>query len=262
MNIFEIREKLQIAFWGIAHAALKDKWTFFVSSIRHFIKYALSSGLKPRMITVRLKDFSFSFMEFTGEISMYKQIFVNRIYDSRPGFSPEGNFIIFDIGSNIGIYTVKAARGCKGCTVYSFEPNPEVFGRLVKNIGLNNLSNVRAFNVGFAEKKAKAFMTVGGSTVLGRVSLEGGQFEVDIETLDSFVERENINKIDILKIDVEGFELSVLKGAGRALGITERIVMECDAALEAEATSLLDNKGFERLMKIEKYRILYFGRKG
>jgi FkbM family methyltransferase len=194
---------------------------------------------------------------------MYKQIYINRIYDSHPDFCAEGNTnaVVFDIGANIGIYTVRTAKTYANCVVYSFEPNPDVFTRLKKNISLNNLNNVKLFPLGFADRKTTAYLDAEQSTVLGRISHEKGQTEVKLETLDLFISEEPVNRIDILKIDVEGFELSVLKGAEHTLERVRKIVMECDKSLEEEVCAFLEDKGFRLIMKIPRYNILYFHHK-
>lgn len=258
--MIELKEKLQIALWLFLHALYKDKLLCLFTIIRHFIQYSFFPHLTPRDVMIALKGDIFFFREFTGEISMYKQIYINRIYDSHPDFRADGNTnaIVFDIGANIGIYTVRTAKTYANCMVYSFEPNPDVYARLKKNISLNKLNNVKPFPLGFADRKTTAYLDAEQSTVLGRISYEKGQTEVDLETLDLFVAKEPVHRIDILKIDVEGFELSVLKGAEHVLQRVKRIVMECDKALEQQVCTYLEGKGFRLLMKIPQYNILYF----
>lgn len=261
-TIFVLKEKLGIFLWGIIQADKGSKAAFLLTSLRHLLKYSILSGMAPKKLAVKLKGTIYYFKEFTGEIGMYKEIYINDIYGSVPSFKVENanGLVIFDIGSNIGLYTLKAANTCKSCKVYSFEPNPEVFSRLKKNIELNRLDNVRLFNIGFADKKGKAYLNSGDSTVFGKVSYEGGRFQIDIDTLDSFTVKEGVNKIDIMKIDAEDFELNVLKGADKTLDMTDNIVMECNKSLEPEVTELLRAKGFELALKIPDYGIVYFVR--
>jgi hypothetical protein len=83
---------------------------------------------------------------------------------------------------------------------------------------------------------------------------------VELDTLDSFLAREHISVIHILKIDVEGCEFLLLKGAEKTLDRVERIVMECTKAREFQVTELLQNSGFKQVLAIPKYNILYFSR--
>jgi FkbM family methyltransferase len=122
------------------------------------------------------------------------------------------------------------------------------------------LQNVKVYNIGFGERVGKAFMDFQQSTVLGQVSYESGKYEILLDTIDSFVEREKIPKIDILKIDAEGFEFLILKSALKTLAITERIVLECSPQFEPEVGKLLLPYNFKPVSRLPQYNVIFFAR--
>lgn len=124
--------------------------------------------------------------------------------------------IIFDVGANFGYYSIKLATLLNGnCRIYAFEPYPPTFLRLVRNINGNGLGNcIFPFELGFSDVFASTTMveTPGntGGTYVSRSSCEGG---IRLVTIESFCRDHDIGKIDFMKIDVEGLEPLVLKGA-------------------------------------------------
>jgi len=114
--------------------------------------------------------------------------------------------IFTEIGVHVGYYTVRMAKLYK--QVYSFEPNPQSVEQLKKNIALNNINNVKIFQVACGETNTRMLLHLreGSSTLLNIQT--GSQVEVEVRRLDDM-----IDWTDVIKIDVEGFEESVLKGA-------------------------------------------------
>jgi FkbM family methyltransferase len=129
---------------------------------------------------------------------------------------------VFDIGSNVGVYTLFASSvvGIRG-KVYAFEPNPIVHQRLAKTINENKITNVRLFNCGIGDCRGE--LTLYPNTQPGNASstmVADGQshgFTVSIDTLDNVMSVQDVATIDYLKIDVDGFEPNVFKGAAQAL---------------------------------------------
>jgi FkbM family methyltransferase len=126
-----------------------------------------------------------------------------------------------DVGANDGMYTVFAAKrvGAEG-TVWSFEPSTRELERLRFNLDLNGLTS-RVFPVALADVTGQAqFMVAGyeheGHNTLGAFAYEGvtGATEtVELRKLDDLVAESPLPQIDVLKMDVEGAELRVLRGA-------------------------------------------------
>ena len=124
--------------------------------------------------------------------------------------------LFIDIGANIGSYTVLAAAHI-GATTLSFEPVPSTFSHLLNNIALNRIGNkVQAFNIALSAEKGSVSFTSSLDTV-NHVALnaEQDQIEVNTERLDDVL-TEQMSPL-LIKIDVEGFEAEVLKGATNTL---------------------------------------------
>lgn len=166
--------------------------------------------------------------------------------------------IFFDVGANIGQHSLFAGSQLNA-SVYSFEPNPVVFKRLVENIVLNNLTScIQPYNLAIANVPTKIQIVVDsevndGTAYIKMVDREHHENSLDATTLALFCREHNISHIDLLKIDVEGAELLVLKGADELLSesLARFIVIEvCETHLNryfnsaAELISLLNQYGY------------------
>jgi FkbM family methyltransferase len=114
-----------------------------------------------------------------------------------------------DVGANIGVYSISAAR--RGALVTSFEPNPDIAALLRRNVDLNGVSeHVSVREVAVAARPGELhLLPVGAHGCAGRID-ELGEITVKAVQLTEHY--------DLLKIDVEGYELEVLRGADALLG--------------------------------------------
>ncbi len=142
-----------------------------------------------------------------------------------PQLLKDPSAVFFDVGANKGEFTFMACKCIKSKQVYSFEPNQQLFLYLSK---IFTEVNLRAFalsdkegraNFKIPEINAQSDDTLGTLETTHVEQAETGRntYEVKTITLDGFVELENIQRLDLLKIDVEGHEGSVLKGAEKTL---------------------------------------------
>lgn len=117
--------------------------------------------------------------------------------------------IVLDVGANIGLTSFIFSGWAK--TVHSFEPNPSVFPLLAKNVAANNLTNVHCHQMAVGASSGSTRFT--GTSAFGHISRDGSGEEVVMTHIDKAVHDLGIAKVDVIKIDVEGFEPSVLEGA-------------------------------------------------
>lgn len=137
---------------------------------------------------------------------------------------------IFDVGGNFGQSALRFSRAFPQARIFTFEPVPDSFRKLVANIA--GRGGIEAFNHGFGDVpgsfKIQIQPNAGGNTLIGSKS-PLGSVEIRLETLDAFASENGIELIDLLKIDVEGYELQVLRGAAGLLkrGAVRHVYAEC-----------------------------------
>lgn len=178
--------------------------------------------------------------------------------------------VFIDIGANDGLYTVFAARrvGPTG-RVVALEPSRRELDRLHRNIALNELTNIVTLPVAAGDRDGTAQLRIAGfghegQNTLGgfAYAIEGAGFEpIEVARLDGIIKAQNVSRVDILKIDAEGAELAVLRGA-RAVLARHRplIIFELvEAALCQQGASRRD---VLRLLEEAGYRFLVFGPSG
>ena len=136
-----------------------------------------------------------------GTVSLIKQLL------------KEGDVFI-DVGANIGFLSMAAAVavGKKG-EVLAFEPVPSTYDILVANRELNSLSQLQAFCVGVGSKSETVTIQTedenrGGASILNKHN--GSGIEIQVKKLDELI---TASPVSLIKIDVEGYEFEVLKGA-------------------------------------------------
>lgn len=133
--------------------------------------------------------------------------------------------VVFDVGANVGDYSREVIDNARQARIYAFEPHPATYERLRANLeGCENIfnlavgsreSNVRLYD--YQDNDGSSHASVFRAVIEEIHRSEAVSHEVKMITLDSFVESRNITRIDLLKIDTEGNELDVLKGAARAI---------------------------------------------
>ena len=125
--------------------------------------------------------------------------------------------LFVDVGANSGSYTILAAAAV-GAKVFSFEPVPSTYTRLLNNVHINNIeNNVNCFNVAVGDKESYITLTTNIDT-MNHVCLKHDEkddiIQVKMVTLDSLL---HSNIPSLIKIDVEGYETAVIEGASNVL---------------------------------------------
>jgi len=147
--------------------------------------------------------------------------------------------VCIDVGANCGFYTTLMGIKCgsKG-HVYAFEPVDYNLKKINVNLNLNRLKNIKVMNKALGSVNAKLKMkvypqnsslTAHNSLIENPVTAEYKNFEekeVDVITIDNFLEKENIKSVDIVKIDIECYEYNFFSGAKNLLKLKPIIIFE------------------------------------
>lgn len=135
--------------------------------------------------------------------------------------------VVVDVGANVGIHTIVMAKrvGLAG-QVFSFEPNPIIFNRLLENTKLNNFTNIVPLKYALSDKHSSMILHAFRDG-LSRQGMAGFYTNVpenecvdvlvDVVTFDSLVETLNIKQVDFMKIDTEGNDFKVLLGMQKSI---------------------------------------------
>lgn len=137
---------------------------------------------------------------------------------------------LIDVGANVGQTAQRLVQVFPNSTIYSFEPVPATFAKLQHNTA--HLTQVECVNLALGDERGKASMTTdrdGLNTLIAGVASSGSVI-ARVSTVDDFCADRDIQQVDLLKIDTEGFETFVLKGASDMLSKIriDFVVAECD----------------------------------
>jgi FkbM family methyltransferase len=153
--------------------------------------------------------------------------------------------VVLDVGTNIGETLLHFARlvGRNG-RVYGFEPDEKNFANVQRNISLNDFRNVEVFKLGVSDTRASQRLYRVDAHNLGMNRIlnddEAVSFEdftvIQTDTIDNVVSKKGLAKVDLIKIDIEGFEMHALRGA-------KNVLQEFRPALFIET-------GYSRLLKL------------
>ncbi len=139
------------------------------------------------------------------------------------------DLIVLDVGSNFGyLASVWADSIASKGQVLAFEPNKNLYNSIQKTIATNLKfkTNLKVFNLAVGSRKGKVKLNASAfSSNTEAMSTALESYEVNMVKLDDFVIEQQVERIDIIKIDVDGIELDILKGAASILKNNESIVI-------------------------------------
>lgn len=221
---WKLKEHSDLIEYGFKHSLISDLLSnnYRKSSYRNWedfpLKLAISQGFK--------------FSDNTPADAL-REVYVEGIYNVK-GFIPEGNQWVIDVGANYGDTAIWWSK-TYGSKVIAFEPLIDVYRELNENIKLNN-ADVVAYNVAVGNGEE-----IKGNTSGNMFSL-GGDTKVKTVKLDDY----SFDKVDLLKIDVEGFEFEVLQGAKNMISKYEpKIILETHSKnLRKACHDFLSSKGY------------------
>lgn len=173
--------------------------------------------------------------------------------------------VVFDVGANVGQFTLLAAKrvGTAG-NVHAFEPAPEEYRKLSANVSLNGFSNVLLNHVAICDRVGETVLRTAGPGLglynsLGKplVSSQIGDISVPCTTLDCYVQARGVPRVDLLKVDVEGAELGVLRGAAHLLSPSDAPVIVCEFSDLTGTDMGHSTRELRRCLEAFAYRHIY-----
>ncbi len=224
--------------------------TFLWSTFRHALFIALKVPLKPKVRTLRFSGLSIEYKEFTGELGNIKTVF----FDEDENLPlPQGHAVVLDVGANIGLFTLfmiwKYGRD-RFASIHLFEPNPDTYARLTRNLAANGLEGLcTAHMIALSDRAGTIYMeSPRGYSVLNMIS-ETGTVPVRCETLDGWRTTNGVGDVDLFKVDVEGHELTLLRGAPQTLAASRHLFIEVKSENLPAFHALVEPAGYKTLSR-------------
>jgi FkbM family methyltransferase len=187
------------------------------------LKLIRAKAFQP--IWERLFHFSKIGMNFWGGATLAHSGEIYALKYAKSKLNTTGNAVIFDVGANVGEFAFTAAEIFdRKCIVYSFEPSGFTFNALLDSIRSSNAADqIKAENFGYGSKKenVKLYSSGKGATIASVYELKTASLEfkkefieeIELRTIDDYCTENNIQRIDYLKVDIEGHEYQALLGA-------------------------------------------------
>jgi FkbM family methyltransferase len=176
---------------------------------------------------------------------------------------------ILDLGAYQGYYSMYAYVKYPDAVIYSFEPLPDNYLQLKKNIEFNKLGSdrLKLFNVAISESAGKVSLHMNDDAKMGSsiVYKTGKAMEVPAVTISEIIRSNRIEKIDILKVDIEGAEYRVFRGADDdVMSKIDTVIAEfhpVEGEKMSDLVQLFEGKGLLLRSADESGQIYFFSRK-
>jgi FkbM family methyltransferase len=187
-----------------------------------------TKGVKSMIFELQETGIKFDIRdEYNTDMIVVKEMFEENVYEIHGWHFDDKDAVVVDIGANIGAFAIQAASlGAR--KVFAIEPEPHNFSALENNIKLNNLGpKIFPCKIGVSDFVGQAVISDEGGGATIKDNKNGS--EIEVTTLDLFFETNNINKVSVLKIDVEGSEVEIILGSSiKSLSKCEYISIEFD----------------------------------
>ena len=211
-------------FYGLVNAYTRQ-FSFPARGLKYFLRLAKWLNIADKIYKKKLPEGFY--MNLNPAEHIQQQLFWYGCYEKELGdlikkvLKPGDVFL--DIGANIGYFSLLAATNQTSSTVVAFEPVKDIFEDLKENVRINEIKNLVAVNAALGEKNEEKEIFISAKDNLGMSSFKqpgnfsGRKEKVKVLCVDDWFKSFALPKIDMVKIDTEGSELSVLKGMKQVL---------------------------------------------
>lgn len=232
-----------IRIWRIQGLSISksSKLSLVLFLLRH--SFINSQPLKDLNKKLTLLDYNLNYIDYKTCIGLIGEIFCDRLYEFQCATEAP---LIVDAGANIGISALYFKHRYPGSRIICFEPDPKTFELLKVNCEINRLSNVDLYQVALSHQGGEApfYSDASGKNYVGmslNKRLQGKGYPLRTTTIQTGKLSSFINeKIDFLKLDIEGSELIALKDLAdtKKLTLIERMVIEYHSDAENKENQL------------------------
>jgi len=222
--------------------------------------FAYLSHMFDLRMTKEIRGYKFNVRASPQSLLYFSRRFEPHVRNLYCSLLKEG-MIVADVGASTGYYTLLASKivGSTG-SVLSFEPEPHRFRELVDNVRINKCNNVKPFKLAVSDKEGETEFeqvnALGSGCVVKAKKNAKKRTRVKTTTLDSF----KIG-VDLVKIDVEGAELEVLKGMKKILA-KGKVKIICEVHPKKPSSLGYSTKEIEDLLRQYNYDVYLIGEKG
>ena len=171
--------------------------------------------------TIRLRGHRLAYESVFG-LAGYQSLLVRTSKMLQIGNVPLN--VVIDIGANVGLFSLLIQELNPKSRIFAFEPVPETFTILKSN--LQDYTNTRMFNTGIGNYKGTASISFNAHDSTTSSITDAGTISINVLPLDAVIDIKKLDLIDLLKIDVESYELHVLQGATNTLARTRFLLIE------------------------------------
>jgi FkbM family methyltransferase len=205
--------------------AYTRRFPFPKRGLKYFLRVAKPLGLADRHYSKKLHGCFY--MNLNPGEHIQQQLLWYGHYEKEIGdlllavLGPEDVFL--DTGANIGYFSLLAAAKKPGAKIFAFEPSSLAFEKLKQHIRENNFQNIMAIQAAAGDDESEADLFLSAPENSGMSSLAkpenymGRHEKVSVIRIDDWFHQVRLKKISVVKIDVEGFELAVLKGMQKVI---------------------------------------------
>jgi FkbM family methyltransferase len=207
-------------------------------------------GLSDRPVEVKTPDGLTLDLDLHTAFDPLYSIVGQEDYEREPGFALAPGLVIVDLGANLGVFATRAAKrvGPKG-RVIAVEPHPDNFARLSANARRNGLAWLECVPAAAGDRDGQVELFVHERGINHSIVRGSGRsVTVPIRTVDSLVRERGLERVDFLKIDIEGAVPAALRGASETLR-RFRPLIALERGPEAESEGLdeiLKSHGYTR----------------